>query len=289
MKRIGIYFVGSIYILIVLLTGYTYRQDNYLFAETSDSLLVEGMSQKEEVLSLLTYVYEMEYYEISNGQRPPEKTFNYHLYSTIPVNLIPPKVALKENLVYRGPCGSKSRLLVALLEATGYDARLRALYGAGYQSLHTIVEVKLTQGWSPLDPTTGAYFLLENGALATTQQVSENEELFQHNIAKFPGYPQLYRYDRVMSFTPFYIIFTGGRVAGLWEFEDSGEVHRDMASIFSAKIIDFQMGTPLLFERPELLPAASFTILGILYLMKRSIAPIYLPSNDSKLLGNKPK
>lgn len=239
-------------VLTILLGSAVYHQDNQLFGEVAREFRADGLSDEEYVLTLLDYVANFEVYSIAAGELPPEPGFNYSLYSTIPVNLIPPQVVLQDRLAYRGPCGARSRLLAALLNATGFEAHTIGLYDDDFRGVHTVIEVELEQGWVPVDATYGIAFFDDRGHLLTTEEVSANEAVFQEAIAQYPDYPEAYRYDHAQGFTPFYVMFTAGRVFGLWGWADSEATYDNLVNLFGQDFIDTDFGTPVFFDRPKL-------------------------------------
>ncbi len=96
---------------------------------------------------------------------------------------------------YRGPCGSKSRLVKAILKAGGDAVRLRLLLDDEGTSVHTVVEVRDGDRWILADPTYGIVYHLRDGRGATAEDLGADTALFRAHVDTIPGYGAGYDYD----------------------------------------------------------------------------------------------
>lgn len=238
----------------------------------ANALVSEGMDDRDRVLALLTSVSRRSVVRL----RPPDEGALSAMsaadrglarfYAGLPFNLVPAVDVLERGFVYSGPCGAKSRLLVAMLRSQGYAARVTGLSRPDFTPLHTIVEVRLQDGWVPLDPTYGVHFENEDGTLATTPEVTASREIFRLGIASAPSYPQdLYTYDNVSSLSVFYVVQRVLRALGLATNEGAPRLHARLSAVLPQRVLEYDLGVPAPYEQPELLAAlASFGLAGAL-------------------------
>lgn len=96
---------------------------------------------------------------------------------------------------YRGPCGSLSRVVKAMLKATGARVRLRLLLDESGASVHTVVEVLDDGRWIVADPTYGIVYHLRDGRGATAADLGDDPALFHAHVDTIPGYSRYFDYD----------------------------------------------------------------------------------------------
>jgi len=229
----------------------------------TQDVLLEANTSRDEVLSLLSFVSAIETYDVKGrpvAELSRNKRWWAYIYKALPINLIPSDIVLAYHFSYTGPCGAKSRLLASMLRSAGYKARLNGLFKDDNTPLHTIVEVWLRSKWIPLDPTFGLYFENWAGDLASTEEISEDFTLYISNIENYErkegnDYPEdEYVYTNVSSVTVFYSIITLMKVFGLLESIDNiPDLYEELASVFPEAWINFDLGSPYIYDEPYLL------------------------------------
>ncbi len=111
-------------------------------------------------------------------------------YGALPFNLIPPGVVLRHGISYTGPCGAKSKLLLALLRSAGIRGRELNLIGEDGVPYHTLVEATIDGTDTPLDPTFGLHFVDAQGRFIRTREIKYRYDRYRDYIAeRFPSYP----------------------------------------------------------------------------------------------------
>lgn len=106
-----------------------------------------------------------------------------------------PGSVLRWGTDYRGPCGSKSRVVKAMLKATGTRARLRLLLDESGESVHTVVEALDGGRWIVADPTYAIVFHRRDGRGATADDLAADTVLFHAHVDTIPGYSPAFDYD----------------------------------------------------------------------------------------------
>ena len=101
---------------------------------------------------------------------------------------------------YRGPCGSLSCVVVAMLGSRGIPARPLLLLDAHGESIHTVVEARVDGRWVVGDPSMGVVFKDCAGGLVTSDQLAGDRALLRANIAGRKDYPTAYDYGSVTRF-----------------------------------------------------------------------------------------
>jgi transglutaminase-like putative cysteine protease len=188
-----------------------------------------------------------------------------HFYAALPFNLIPASDVLRYGFAFGGPCGAKSRLLVALLRSQGYSARLTGLSTADFVPLHTLVEVQLEGEWVPLDPTYNVYFEGPEGHLAATHEVASRPDVFERGGRRAHDYPiETYTYVNVSRLSVFYVIQRSLRAISLASNEGSPELYSRLNRVVPDSVLQYDLGLPYLYEEPELLAASGFAGISLL-------------------------
>ena len=133
----------------------------------------------------------------SYGELPNEGVRLYYL-----LNPMHPSAGdvLRWGVDYRGPCGSSSRVVVAMLKSRGIPARPLLLLDEHGESIHTVVEAHVEGRWVVGDPSMGVVYHDAAGRLLTRDQLAEDTALFLSNVAAHAEYPAAYRYDSVTRF-----------------------------------------------------------------------------------------
>ena len=96
---------------------------------------------------------------------------------------------------YRGPCGSHSRVVTAMLVARGVPSRLRLLLDGSGKSIHTVVEALTDGGWVVGDAAFGIAFRQRDGRPATAEYLAADTAFFRAQVDTIPGYQRDYDYD----------------------------------------------------------------------------------------------
>jgi len=172
-------------ISISVLSYASYQKDCRFFASLADILLEnnhEGGGQKI-CLPLLAF---------SSGIpplcSPPYRQVPLwvHLYYRLSPLKPDPFHVLRFGTDCRGPCGSRSRVLAALLESRDIPVRLTALH-VGERAVHTVVEAKCSQKWVILDPTYNLFFRSMSGELMSKEEIKAHPEIFWKTADKKQG------------------------------------------------------------------------------------------------------
>jgi hypothetical protein len=96
---------------------------------------------------------------------------------------------------YRGPCGSHSAVLIAMLKVHHVPARPLFLLDDHGRSVHTVVETRIGGRWVVGDPTYDVVYRRADGAFASKEELGADPALFHSNVDAVAGYPPLYDYD----------------------------------------------------------------------------------------------
>jgi len=153
------------------------RADNQFYRDLSRVLTMESPRQGPQgvCLALLDFSSRIPPVTALPGRKAPGWVRLY--YRIFPFKP-DPRTVLRYGTDYRGPCGSRSRVLAALLEAQGIPARLTSLHDPHRRALHTVVEADCGSGWAVLDPTYNLSFPDEEGKLLSAEKLKEREDLF---------------------------------------------------------------------------------------------------------------
>jgi hypothetical protein len=95
---------------------------------------------------------------------------------------------------YRGPCGSHSRVVTAMLQTRGVPSRLRLLLDESGTSIHTVVEVLSDGRWVVGDPAYGLVFRQRDGRPATAAYLAADTAFFHAQVDSIPGYDPAFNY-----------------------------------------------------------------------------------------------
>jgi len=184
----------------------SYRADNRFFSHLGEVVLQDGTVRngKEACLRFLDFSSNIPVLAEPPGQRVPWWVFLYYRLNPFKPD---PRSVLQYGTDTRGPCGSRSRVLAALLEARDIPVRLTSLHSQG-EAVHTIAEAKCEAAWAVLDPTYNLFFQDSNGGLMSAADVRDRPELFRKATEKKRGtavcshhfYPETYTYDDVYPF-----------------------------------------------------------------------------------------
>lgn len=158
--------------------AFSYRADNRFFRELSQTILLDAAAEdrRDVCLALLDFSS-----GIAPVTTPPDR--DIPVWAGLYYRFFPfkpdPRTVLRYGTDSRGPCGSRSRVLAALLESQEIPVRLTALHGPQREALHTVVEADCGDGWSVLDPTYNLSFPDEQQRLLSAEQVRGREDVFQ--------------------------------------------------------------------------------------------------------------
>ncbi len=95
---------------------------------------------------------------------------------------------------YRGPCGSRSRVVVAMLQRRHVRSRLLLLLDDQGRSIHTVVEAWIKGRWAVADPTFGIVYKHPDGSYATALELQRDSTLLHAHTSPLPEYPAAYDY-----------------------------------------------------------------------------------------------
>lgn len=101
---------------------------------------------------------------------------------------------------YRGPCGSHSRVLVAMLQSRGIDVLPLLLLDGRGKSLHTVVRAFIGGRWVVADGDFGIVYRRRDGALASAADLAADTAFFRAQVDTIPGYPPFYNFDATTLF-----------------------------------------------------------------------------------------
>lgn len=96
---------------------------------------------------------------------------------------------------YRGPCGSHSYVVIALLQAHQIEARPLFITDDAGKAIHTVVEAHIGGRWVVGDPSYGVTFRRRDGQLATKEDLVADTSYFRSQVRGIPGYDPQYDYD----------------------------------------------------------------------------------------------
>ena len=95
---------------------------------------------------------------------------------------------------YRGACDSHSRVVLAMLRASGVPSRPLEHQDRAGRSIHTVVEARIAGRWVVADPLYGIVFRRRDGSLATASDLRQDRALFLSQVEHVRGY-DVQRYD----------------------------------------------------------------------------------------------
>lgn len=97
---------------------------------------------------------------------------------------------------YRGGCGSSSRVVMALLDASGIESRSLILRDSAGRRVHAVVNAKIAGRWAVADPLYGLVFTRPSGEIVTAEELRKDQALFLANTERNPSYPSaVFTYD----------------------------------------------------------------------------------------------
>ena len=168
-------------------------ESRWLVRRTAERVVGEGRPTVEERLTrIVAFVRDSVRVNHSPAEVSPAWVRLY--YRLNPLHPGPGSV-LRWGTDYRGPCGSKSRVVKAMLRATRAQARLRLLLDDDGGSVHTVVEALDGDRWIVADPTYAIVFHRRDGRGATAADLAADTALFHAHVDTIPGYSPEYDYD----------------------------------------------------------------------------------------------
>jgi len=185
----------------------SYREDNRFFRALSGVVLhdVPAPDRQEVCRRLLDFSSRIPPLAGESARSLPTGVRLYYRFGPFKPD---PRSVLRYGTDPRGPCGSRSRVLAALLFSIDVPVRLTSLHWKG-EALHTVVEADCGAGWAVLDPTYDLYFQDEAGNLASASWVRDHPGVFLKAVRERRGtavpyhavYPSdTYVYDDVYPF-----------------------------------------------------------------------------------------
>jgi hypothetical protein len=153
----------------------------------------EGPKSSEEILVTFTDFVHRSIRNPGFSDLPPLVRAYYWLNPVHPG----PGDVIRWGSDYRGGCGSHTGVLVAMLRASGIEARPFFLLDSAGSSRHTVVQARIDGRWVISDPNFGILYRRRDGVLATAQEIAADEPRFEEQVASVPGYNPVFRYDHV--------------------------------------------------------------------------------------------
>ena len=101
---------------------------------------------------------------------------------------------------YRGPCGSSTRVVVTLLQASGVPSRSLFLFGPDNRHDHTVVEARVDGRWVVVDPAFGVVMHRRDGVLATAADLAADPAFYHAQVDTIHDYVQSYSYESTANF-----------------------------------------------------------------------------------------
>jgi hypothetical protein len=98
---------------------------------------------------------------------------------------------------YRGGCGSHTRVVVALLQASGVRCRPLFLLDDRGRSIHTVVQALIGGRWVVSDALYGIVYRTRDGRLATAADLAADTANFWAQTRSHGDYSREFDYDRV--------------------------------------------------------------------------------------------
>ena len=192
---------------LAFLSYTSYQVDNRFFSSLAE-ISLEGTpvhNKQNLCLQLLDFSSKIPISTCLPASQIPSWVRLYYKFSPFKPD---PRSVVRYGTDHRGPCGSRSRVLAALLESQEIPVRLTALHAEG-EAVHTIVEAKCGPKWVVLDPTYNLFFLDRNGGLMSVEEIQKKPDLFRETAKDkrgtgvcFPSYYPIddYTYEDVYPF-----------------------------------------------------------------------------------------
>ncbi len=181
------------FLALILWNIFSLRRDNIHINQCASKIVSLSTTDAETAFLMLRFVTDLTTSAVGLAgfyENLTKHGWTGAFYGALPFNLIPPSVVLRHGIAYTGPCGAKSKLLLALLRAAGIKARELNLIGEDGVPYHTLVEATIKGTDTPLDPTFGLHFADAKGQFIRTMEIKYNYDSYRDYIAKrFPTYP----------------------------------------------------------------------------------------------------
>jgi hypothetical protein len=264
---------------LFLLVGSWYRKSvfDHKLNEITQKLILDKKTDAEKITSILNYCYTLKTTSIRNHSYSEintlfsgKKQFLAMYYKTVPVNLIPSYYVARYGLTYSGPCGAKSKLLLNLLESAGYECRLAEVLSAEYQPIHSIVEIKQNNIWTPLDPTLNLYFRDEQGKFIETGSLNNNSSIYNSKIVEMltingPQNQNDYNYVNVKEVTVYHYMHSLMKATRVIRSDDRTDklFHAALLAQFPEGLVHYELGTPHFYTNPVTIPIYFFALVLI--------------------------
>lgn len=195
------------FLAISVLSFIAYKADNQFFFHLSEVVLQDAAVQNKQNLCLQLLDFSSQIPAVSF---PPclNRPWWIQLYYRFSPFKPDPRSVVRYGTDIRGPCGSRSRVLAALLESQEIPVRLTSLHFQG-EAVHTIVEAKCGTKWVILDPTYNLFFQDPRGYLMAADEIVEQPKIFKKTTKDKRGtgvpfhsyYPtNIYTYEDVYPF-----------------------------------------------------------------------------------------
>ncbi|MBF0188758.1 MAG: transglutaminase domain-containing protein [Magnetococcales bacterium] len=237
---------------------------NQILIKESAERLIDGVDQEEEkILALLEGAFSVDATNIkgvawsSLAHLHGERWFWARFYRLWPINLISPAVVLEHRLAFRGPCGAKSKLMVSLLHASGFQARLTRLNAVDHTPLHSVVEVWFEGRWIALDVAYGMAFRDRSGRLIGAEAMAFKQDLLAWNAAQLRKntgrwYPSdLFVYENVSAMPLFYLLLKGGEALGVTHRTEAPQFREVLSNWIPEGVLAYDPGFPFFYENPD--------------------------------------
>jgi hypothetical protein len=98
---------------------------------------------------------------------------------------------------YRGTCGSRANVTIALLQQRGVPARHLFLLDERGRSIHDVVEARIDGTWVVADANYGIVYRRPDGSLATAADLASKPALFHAHVDTIADYDRRYTYESV--------------------------------------------------------------------------------------------
>ncbi len=239
----ALWLLTSAFGVVAVLLFVQHFENDALIARTANR--IDGgrpMTPEEHFVRDVQFVAHQLPDQLTNDQRPMLVRWYYRL------NPLHPGAAdvIRWGSDYRGPCGSHSNVVIALLAVRGVRSRPLLITNDENRVIHTVVEALIDGRWVVADPTYGIVYRRRDGRLATREEIAADPALFHATVKGFPSYNPTYDYDTVtlMNWYKVPVIMPAAKAA--------------LNAILGERRAD-QITKPLLWLRPR----ASF---GVLFL-----------------------
>ena len=195
-RRVNWRTVGLVAILVAvaldLIAACSYFADKRFFVVVADDIMKgEHLTGQERLQRFVDYAY-------NNLERPTYdelKPLTRLYYRFNPFHPSARDVVMR-GCDYRGGCGSSSRVVMALLDASGIKSRSLILRDQNDVRTHAVVNAFINDNWVVADPLYGIVFTSPSGGIVTAEQLRRDRALFLANAERNPSYPQLvFTYD----------------------------------------------------------------------------------------------